>query len=153
MVPDSSKTSLGLEYFLWEKDEEWSWEDSRLIELGVNECASLNLIQKNAVLGGTVVRMKKAYPVYDANYHNCVELLRQYMGSFENLQTIGRNGLHRYNNQDHSMLTGVYAARNTIQQEYDVWAVNTETEYHETRKTKVTNGDPMLPARIVEIAR
>ncbi len=150
MVPDSSKTSLGLEYFLWEKDEEWTWEDSRLIELGINECAALNLIQKNEVLEGTVVRMKKAYPVYDSNYHHCVELLRQYMGTFENLQTIGRNGLHRYNNQDHSMLTGVYAARNTEQLEYDVWAVNTEQEYHETDKATAKTGDRLVPTKIPE---
>jgi len=131
MAPEASRTSLGLEYFLWEKDEEWRWPNARLIEFGMRECEQIGLIQANEVEDGTVVRMKKAYPVYDANYRDSVNLIRQYLKNFSNLQTIGRNGLHRYNNQDHSMLTGVYAARNTVGETNDVWEVNTEMEYSE----------------------
>jgi hypothetical protein len=150
MVPDSSKTSLGLEYFLWEDDEEWSWPDERLIELGIRECSQLGLVEPEEVEGGTVVRMKKAYPVYDQYYHDSLKILREYLQNFSNLQTIGRNGLHRYNNQDHSMLTGVYAARNILGAEYDVWAVNTEKEYHEEGKVEeTTTGDRLIPTRVV----
>ncbi len=131
MVPDPLKTSLGLEYFLWESDKEWSWQDEKLIESGIKECVQLGIIEPDEVEDGTVVRMPKAYPVYDQNYQEHLKTLQHYLGTFTNLQTIGRNGLHRYNNQDHSMLTGVYAARNIAGQKYDVWSVNTEQEYHE----------------------
>ena len=110
MVPDTSKTSLGLEYFLWDKDEEWTWSDDRLIHLGTQECARLGLIDPREVEDGTVVRMEKAYPVYDQSYEEHVKTVRRYLESFSNFQTIGRNGLHRYNNQDHSADRG-YAAR------------------------------------------
>jgi len=134
MTPTPSRTSLGLEYFLWEKDEEWEWPDQRLIELGVKECARIGLVEPDEVEDGTVVRMKKAYPVYDQNYHESLAIIRNYLESFSNLQTVGRNGLHRYNNQDHSMLTAIYAARNITGERNDVWSVNTEMEYHETER-------------------
>jgi hypothetical protein len=90
--------------------------------------------------------MKKAYPVYDENYRDSLEIIRQYLASFSNLQTIGRNGLHRYNNQDHSMLTGVYAARNIVGEANDVRAVNTEKEYHEEAGAKdMRFGDRLTP--------
>lgn len=149
MVPDPSRTSLGLEYFLWDKDEEWSWPDRRLIDLGIRECAQIGLIEPGEVRDGTVVRMEKAYPVYDQRYQESVAAIRRYLGTFSNLQTIGRNGLHRYNNQDHSMLTGVYAARNIIGEHHDVWSVNTEKEYHEERKAvHEAAGDRLIPARV-----
>jgi hypothetical protein len=149
MVPDQSRTSLGLEYFLWDKDEEWNWSQERLVELGIKECAKIGLIEPGEVEDGTVVRMKKAYPVYDQYYQNSVEIIRNYLEGFSNLQTVGRNGLHRYNNQDHSMLTAVYAARNIVGETNDVWSVNTEMEYHEEVRTKAsTNGDRMVPARV-----
>jgi hypothetical protein len=149
MVPDPSRSSLGLEYFLWDKDEEWSWPNERLIELGVRECAQLGLIESREVKDGTVVRMEKAYPVYDQKYQHCVATIRQYLETFSNLQTIGRNGLHRYNNQDHSMLTGVYAAGNILGERHDVWSVNTEMEYHEEeRAAKPNAGDRLVPTRV-----
>ena len=149
MVPDPSRTSLGLEYFLWDKDEEWSWPQERLIELGVRECAQIGLIDPQEVKDGTVVRMEKAYPVYDQTYQESVATIRQYLETFSNLQTIGRNGLHRYNNQDHSMLTGVYAAGNILGEKHDVWSVNTEKEYHEEeRVTKPNTGDRLVPTRV-----
>jgi protoporphyrinogen oxidase len=149
MVPDQSRTSLGLEYFLWDKDEEWSWSNDQLVELGIRECAKIGLIEPDEVEDGTVVRMKKAYPVYDHNYHNSLATVRSYLETFSNLQTVGRNGLHRYNNQDHSMLTAVYAARNIAGEKNDVWSVNTEMEYHEeVRSTAAANGDRMVPTRV-----
>jgi protoporphyrinogen oxidase len=148
MVPDPSRTSLGLEYFLWDKDEEWSWPQERLIERGVRECAQIGLIDPREVKDGTVVRMEKAYPVYDQTYQESVATIRQYLKTFSNLQTIGRNGLHRYNNQDHSMLTGVYAAGNILGERHDVWAVNTEKEYHEEERVAQPNaGDRLVPTR------
>jgi protoporphyrinogen oxidase len=156
MVPDQARTSLGLEYFLWDKDDEWQWSEDRLVELGITECSRIGLIERDEVEDGTVVRMKKAYPVYDQHYQNSLETIRNYLESFQNLQTIGRNGLHRYNNQDHSMVTAVYAARNIVGEKNDVWAVNTEMEYHEearaeTRKETVLvnqGGDRLTPRRL-----
>ena len=131
MVPNPRQTSLGLEYFLWANDDEWNWPDERLIDLGIRECVQLSLIDPKEVQDGVVVRAKKAYPIYDGVYQQSLMTIKSYLKRFSNLQTIGRNGLHRYNNQDHSMLTGVYAARNIVGEWHDVWAVNTEKEYHE----------------------
>ncbi len=131
MVPDPSKTSLGLEYFVSEHDDMWSWSDERLIELGIKECVQLGFIEPNEVLDSTVVRMKKAYPIYDQARTGNVAILQNYLDGLENLQTIGRNGQHRYNNMDHSMLTGLLAARNTIGERNDVWAVNVDSDYSE----------------------
>jgi protoporphyrinogen oxidase len=131
MVPDAARTSLGLEYFLWGQDQEWSWPVERLVEMGIRECTQIGLLDPSEVADGTVVRMLKAYPVYDQMYQQSLATVRRYLGQIANLQLIGRNGQHRYNNQDHSMLAGVYAARNLAGADYDVWSVNTETEYHE----------------------
>ncbi len=131
MTPDPARTSLGLEYFLWQHDPEWHWPDEQLIKLAIQECACLGLIQADEVEDGRVVRMEKAYPVYDDDYRKNLEILRQYLAQFSNLHTIGRNGMHRYNNQDHSMLTGVYAARNILGEANDVWSVNTDKGYLE----------------------
>jgi protoporphyrinogen oxidase len=152
MVPDETKTSLGLEYFLWEKDEEWNRSKERLIEQGIHECSKIGLIAPDEIEDGTVVRMKKAYPVYDQNYHESLETIRQYLESFKNLQTIGRNGLHRYNNQDHSMLTGVYAARNVSGEKHDVWRVNTEDEYQEEGEIEEAFAEEHLKPERIELA-
>lgn len=144
MTPDLSRSSLGLEYFLWEKDEEWSWPQERLIERGIQECAQIGLITPDEVEDGTVVHMPKAYPVYDQDYLASVAVIRRYLASFSNLQTIGRNGLHRYNNQDHSMLTGIYAARNVTGEQHDVWAVNVEAEYLEDGSVSTLSTDERL---------
>jgi protoporphyrinogen oxidase len=131
MTPDPTKTSLGLEYFLWDTDPEWNWPDAQLIAMGISECVKLGLIKADEVTDATVVRAEKAYPVYDHDYQKLLNIVRDYLGHFENFQTIGRNGQHRYNNQDHSMLTGLYAARNIMGEKHDIWSVNTEQSYHE----------------------
>ena len=131
MVPDAGRTSLGLEYFLWEHDPEWSWPDERLIARGVSDCTRIGIIDPAEVEDGTVVRVPKAYPVYDQNYREHLATVRSHLERFANLQLIGRNGQHRYNNQDHSMLAGVYAAHNLNGAQRDVWSVNTEAAYHE----------------------
>ena len=148
MVPDQLTTTLGLEYFLWDSDPEWNWPDKRLIELGIRECVQLGLIRPGEVKDGTVVRAEMAYPIYDHEYQERLQVLRDYLNRFENLQTIGRNGLHRYNNMDHSMLTGLYAARNVLgaQPKLDVWSVNAETSYHEDGQA-VSDSDRLIPTR------
>ncbi len=150
MVPDPSMTALGLEYFLWDTDSEWNWPDAQLIKLGIRECAALGLIRPSEVRDATVVRAEKAYPVYDHEYQRLLRIIRDYLAHFENFQTVGRNGLHRYNNQDHSMLTGLYAAQNILGgQQRDVWSVNTEQSYHEEAEpgSDGLSGDRLTPAR------
>ncbi len=97
-----------------------------------------------------MVRMKKAYPVYDQEYHDTVQVLQGYLKGFRNLQSVGRNGLHRYNNQDHSMMTGVLAARNIIDgSRRDVWSVNTEKSYHEeASESERAAGDRLIPTLV-----
>jgi protoporphyrinogen oxidase len=132
MVPDQSKTGLGLEYFCSEGDDLWTMADDELIALGTREMEQIGLIRPGDVEDGRVVRVPKAYPVYDERYRDHLEVIRRYVNRFENLQTVGRNGLHRYNNQDHAMLTGMLAARNIVlNQRRDLWSVNAEQEYLE----------------------
>ncbi len=131
MVPDLTKTCLGMEYFCSETDELWNLSNSELIKLATQELEELGLGKASLVEGGTVLRQKKAYPVYDRNYYEYLTVIRDYLATFENLQTIGRNGMHRYNNQDHSMLTGLLAARNILGEKHDLWEVNTERSYYE----------------------
>jgi len=144
MVPDTSTTSLGLEYFVQEGDDLWSSSDEALLELGARELAVLGLAPAESVVDGTVVRMPKAYPVYDDAYKEALALIRGYLSGFPNLQVIGRNGQHRYNNQDHSMLAGMLAARNVLGESHDVWAVNVEQEYHE----EVSDGEVKVKDRL-----
>ena len=95
-------------------------------------CRSLNLLRPSDVQEGVVLRVPKAYPVYDATYQDSLREIRAWLDRFDNLQLIGRNGMHRYNNQDHSMLTGMLAARNVLGSHYDLWQVNADAEYHES---------------------
>ena len=107
MVPDPNKTCLGLEYFCFEADELWMMTDQQLIEMGKRELAILGLVKAGDVEDGKVVRMPKAYPVYDSSYQKLLQLVRRFLSPIDNLQLVGRNGMHRYNNQDHSMLTAL----------------------------------------------
>ena len=131
MVPDPSMTCLGLEYFVFEGDKLWTTPDRDLIDLASREVVQLGLVKPGHVVDGTVVRMLKAYPVYDDSYQRGLEAIRAFLAQAPNLQLAGRNGMHRYNNQDHSMLTAVYAARNILGGNYDLWSVNVDAEYHE----------------------
>jgi protoporphyrinogen oxidase len=131
MVPDASMSSLGLEYFCNEGDDVWNMTDEALLALGRKEMAEIGLVNPADVVDGTVVRQVKAYPVYNATYAACLQIIRGYLDTFRNLQTIGRNGLHKYNNQDHSMLTAMLAVRNLQGERHDLWEVNTERSYHE----------------------
>ena len=131
MVPNDRETVIGLEYFCNEGDELWSAPDDFLVSLATEEIRGLGLLGDAAISEACVARSKKAYPVYDPGYRERLAVVRDYLSSFSNLQTCGRNGLHRYNNLDHSMLTGLYAARNVTGQARDVWAVNVEEAYLE----------------------
>jgi len=132
MVPDSQITSLGLEYFCFEADKIWKKDDYELIELGKNETAKLKFASKDQVIDGLVIRSPKTYPIYDEGYKERIEIIKDYLSSVENLQTMGRNGLHRYNNQDHSMLSAILAVRNILGEKHSVWEINVDDEYHET---------------------
>ncbi len=131
MVPDPKKTCLGLEYFCFEGDGLWSMSDSELIDLAKRELEQLKLVDTSLVEDGSVVRMPKAYPVYDSGYRESLRIIRQYLGQVPNLQLVGRNGMHKYNNQDHSMLTAMLAVKNILGADYDLWKVNADQEYHE----------------------
>lgn len=131
MVPDPETTCLGLEYFCFEGDGLWRTPDSELIELGKRELARLGLLDPATVLDATVLRIEKAYPIYDATYRRGVDAVRRFLETVPNLQLVGRNGMHRYNNQDHSMLTAMLAARNILGAHYDLWQVNVDSGYHE----------------------
>lgn len=132
MVPDPSKTSLGLEYFCTEDDDLWNMPDADLIELGKRELERIGLTQADDILDGSVFRVPKAYPVYDAEYSQYLQIIRDFVNGLENFQTIGRNGLHRYNNQDHSMITADLAVRNLLfGEKNDLWNVNVDADYHE----------------------
>jgi protoporphyrinogen oxidase len=133
MVPDPAQTALGLEYFttVGERDL-WEMGDDDLVELGKREVASLGLVDPDEVVSATVVRMQKAYPVYDASYKENVAVMRGWLlEACRNLQTVGRNGMHKYNNQDHSMMAALLAAKNVLGERWDPWKVNTDAEYHE----------------------
>ncbi len=135
MVPDAETTCLGLEYFCNEGDLLWSRSDEELQRLARHEIVKLGFAQADDIFDATVVRQKKAYPVYDPAYRTHLDRLRDWLLQFENLQMVGRNGLHKYNNQDHAMLTALYAVRNILGEKLDVWGVNTEEEYHEVQAT------------------
>ncbi len=132
MVPDAHKTSLGLEYFCHVGDSLWQMSDAELLELGKREIEKMGLAQYAEVVDGCVFRAEKSYPIYDTTYTAHLNQIKTYLATLENFQTIGRNGLHRYNNQDHAMLTGLLAVRNALCGETrDLWQVNAEQSYLE----------------------
>jgi protoporphyrinogen oxidase len=131
MVPDPRLTSLGLEYFCFEGDGLWTMSDTDLHTLATREISQIGLARSEDVIKSFIVRMPKAYPVYDQAYQHHLHVIRTWLSRFENLQPVGRNGMHHYNNQDHSMMTALLAARNIDGGHYDCWQVNTDAEYHE----------------------
>jgi protoporphyrinogen oxidase len=125
-------TSLGVEYFCFRGDDLWELDEEAAVELATRELASIGLIDPAQVVGGVKIQVPRAYPMYDRGYADAVATLRAHVERFENLVTFGRNGLHRYNNQDHSMWTAVLATLNLLDGTgYDVWSVNSEAEYLE----------------------
>ncbi|MDQ3520534.1 MAG: NAD(P)/FAD-dependent oxidoreductase [Gemmatimonadota bacterium] len=146
MVPEAGKTCLGLEYFCFEGDGLWASSDADLIALATRELGELGLADASKVFDGTVVRMKKAYPVYDFAYNGHLENVRGFIDPISNLHTVGRNGMHKYNNQDHSMLTAMMAVQNMQGATHDIWEVNTDFEYHEEQKVEDAKyPQPKLP--------
>ncbi len=151
MVPDQSKTCLGLEYFCFEGDGMWTMPDDQLIELAKKELDQLGMCSPGDVFGGVVVRQQKAYPVYDDQYQAHVAVVRGYLAtSLPNLHLAGRNGMHKYNNQDHSMMTALLVARSIAAgSSLDPWKVNADAVYHED--IRVGDRDPsgrQVPQRV-----
>ncbi|MCG3206832.1 MAG: hypothetical protein FOGNACKC_00431 [Anaerolineae bacterium] len=133
MVPAAQPGTacIGLEYFCREGDELWQMDNADLIALARRELAALGLAAAGDVIDGVVFRQPKAYPVYSGEYQASLETIRRYLASLGNLQTAGRNGLHKYNNQDHSMLTAMLAVQNILGAQHDLWAINTDRSYYE----------------------
>lgn len=144
MVPDQDKTCLGLEYFCFEGDGLWTMSDKELVELGKRELELIGIAKAADVEDGAIVRMPKAYPVYDADYQSALTCIREFLDGFQNLQVVGRNGMHRYNNQDHSMLTAMLAVENIMGARHDLWQVNAEQEYHEETSSREAEAKAQL---------
>lgn len=136
LVPDPSLNCYGLEYFCFEGDPLWNAPDEDLVSLASRELAALGLATEQDVREGCVVRQKKAYPVYDAHYAAAVQEIRAALTACPGLHLVGRNGMHRYNNQDHAMMTAMLTAENILagRELYDIWQVNQDAEYHESGK-------------------
>jgi len=135
MVADPSRIWLGMEYFCNRGDDLWTVPDGAMIDLATDELARLGFIHPADILDATVIRMEKAYPAYFGAYHRFQEI-RDFLDGIENLYPIGRNGMHRYNNQDHSMLAAMTAVDQILAGDSGkapLWDVNTEQEYHEDR--------------------
>jgi protoporphyrinogen oxidase len=143
MVKDVKTTWLGLEYFCNEDDSLWKKTDQELKQLGAKELDQIGIIDQKDALDGVVIRTPKAYPAYFGSYEK-IDALKEYVNDIPNLFLIGRNGMHRYNNQDHSMLTAIRAVRNIrfgLFGKENIWNINTENEYHED-KAEATLSDP-----------
>jgi protoporphyrinogen oxidase len=150
MVPDARLTCLGLEYFCSEGDDLWAMRDEDAIALARRELEAIGLVSADRIIDGTVLRVRKAYPVYDEGYIGALMRIRTWLSSLTNLQLVGRNGMHKYNNQDHSMLTARLAVRNLFGEQHDLWAVNADDEYHEDAADVrlLKKSQPLVPQRI-----
>ncbi|HEY2713289.1 MAG TPA: NAD(P)/FAD-dependent oxidoreductase [Chthoniobacterales bacterium] len=154
MVPESDKACYGLEYFCFERDGLWDSTDHELIELAKRELVQIGLAKSGAVVDGCVVRQKKAYPVYDDDYARHVNTIRSALErDYPNLHLVGRNGMHKYNNQDHAMMTAMLCVENILAGEslYNLWQVNGDAEYHEAesseRETQQGSAIRLVPMR------
>ena len=155
MVPDAGRTCVGLEYFCFEGDALWNAADPELVARATRELEAIGLAPAARVVTGHVVRVPKAYPIYDADYEARVATIRGWLDRVTNLQQVGRNGLHRYNNSDHSMLTALRAVENaTADAGHDLWAVNADGEYHEEARPRVEpyRAAPETPAVRASVA-
>jgi protoporphyrinogen oxidase len=152
----AGRTCLGLEYFVFEGDALWSSSDDELVERGKRELEVLGLVRAVDVEAGYVVRVPKAYPYYDFEYRANVETITKYLdAAAPNVHPVGRNGMHKYNNQDHSMYTAMLTVENILGADHDIWAVNVEEEYHEVQSGGSAGGSggtgrdaPVLPRRV-----
>ena len=150
LVPDSSKTCLGMEYFCFQGDNLWEQKDEELIGLATRELETLGLARGARVIDGKVVRIPKAYPIYDAAYRSHLDIIRPFLDGIRNLHTIGRNGMHKYNNQDHSMYTAMLAVANLEGASHDLWAVNNDLDYHEEQRVANHGApSPILKVKVV----
>jgi len=136
MVPDSQKTSIGMEYFCNVGDDIWTKPDTELTDMAAQELSEIGLAEIDDITDRVVVRQPYAYPVYDQDYEKHLKVIRNYLRNFDDFQTIGRNGMHRYNNMDHSMQTGIKAAQNVMGANHDLWRINDEDDYHEVAKKR-----------------
>ena len=136
MVPDQSKTSLGMEYFCTRGDDIWTSSDRDLIKRASSEICKLGFIPNpDLVSDGFVVRVSRTYCVHDTSYQQKIDIIRNFLVKFRNLEVVGRAGMFKYNNQDHSIYTGMLAARNiALGENYNIWNVNTDATYHEEKK-------------------
>ena len=154
LVPDEGMTCLGLEYFCFEGDGLWSASDADLIDLAKREIDHIGLIRSEDVVDACVVRQVKAYPVYDDSYRQNVDTVRRDLSlHFPNLHLVGRNGMHKYNNQDHAMMTAMLTVRNILagEQLYDIWGVNEDAEYHESGTSgeiEALKSERMVPRKV-----
>ena len=153
MIPDGVSTCLGLEYFCFEGDGLWTMADADLVALGTREIAKIGLMTPDAIYDSCVVRQKKAYPVYDESYAGHLDVIRREVTlRYPGLHLVGRNGMHKYNNQDHAMMTGMLTARNILAGEtvFDTWQVNEDAEYGEAGLTgaqEALKSERLVPRR------
>jgi protoporphyrinogen oxidase len=154
MVPDPAYACYGLEYFCFEGDGLWDSSDQELISLASRELAQIGLGESGDILDGCVVRQRKAYPVYDDQYAQNVAVIRQEIEQrYPGLHLVGRNGMHKYNNQDHAMMTAMLTVENIVAGErlYDIWQVNQDAEYHEQGSAgdeSAASGVRLVPGRV-----
>ena len=138
MVPDKTMTCYGLEYFCFDSDDLWNSSDEALGILAKTELAKIGLATAEEVIDTCVIRQPKAYPVYGHDYRQYMEVIKKELGLLKGIIVCGRNGMHKYNNQDHSMMTAMLAVKNILAGKiiYDLWQVNGDAEYHETGQWK-----------------
>ncbi|MGI9423444.1 MAG: NAD(P)/FAD-dependent oxidoreductase [Hyphomicrobiaceae bacterium] len=154
MVPNQNQSCLGLEYFCFEGDGLWTSSDDELIALATKELAIIGLAADEDIVDGCVVRQKKAYPVYDDGYKDNVEAIRADLAArYPTLHLVGRNGMHKYNNQDHAMMTAMLTVKNIVAGDlvYDIWNVNEDAEYHEAGNSgeqQALSSVRMVPQRV-----
>lgn len=150
MVPDETKVCYGLEYFCFKEDDLWNSTNEELINLGKKELQQIGLGNAEDVLDGYVVRQPKAYPVYNKTYKHNIGLIKAELEKYEGLYLVGRNGMHKYNNQDHSMMTAMLAVKNILANSniYNLWNVNGDAEYHENGESHIHQSGRIVPERI-----
>jgi len=133
LIKDENKTCLGMEYVCNENDKFWKGEDASIIKLGLKDLNKLGLFKEVKFMDGFISRIPKTYPVYDETYPENIKIVREYLDKFENLQPIGRYGMFKYNNMDHSILTGLFAAENILGKKHNIWEINADDDYQEEK--------------------